>query len=265
MTNRNNKNIKKISNLLLSYLNRNKLDETITTYNEPIIPSYSKYYGNDFLKYLGCFDILPLSIFNFSVSLLLSFVISINVMHIAREKINGSKKMQILSNTSKVVYWISNYIFDITIYLINLVSILAVILIVSNIKNDPETDIYLISSYPTLPNLIFVVFLSSLSWPIYTYCWVNFFKSDVTAFAILLILLGVAGFADVLFSFVHIFIHVTEPDLDFDSPGSLMVYAVRILLTILFPNVTIKRELFNFRVRSNRYCISSLNRVIKST
>lgn len=249
---------------MLSFLNRNKLDQTITTYNEPLIPSYSKYYGNDFLKYLGCFDILPLSIFNFAISLLLSFVISINVMHVSREKINGSKKMQILSNTSKLVYWTSNYIFDITIYFINLTCILAVILIVNRIKNDPETDIYLLSSYPTLPYLILVVLISSLSWPLYTYCWVHFFKSDVTAFAILLILLGVAGFADVLFSFVHIFIHVTEPNLDFDAAGSLIVYALRIVFTILFPNVTIKRELFNFRLRSNRYCISSLNRVIKS-
>lgn len=250
--------------MLLSFLNRNKLDQSITTYNEPIIPSYSKYYGNDFLKYLGCFDILPLSIFNFSMSLLLSFVISINVMHVSREKINGSKKMQILSNTSKLVYWTSNYLFDITIYLINLTTMLAVILIVNQIKDDPETDIYLISSLPTLPHLILAVFMSSLCWPLYTYCWVYFFKSDVTAFAILLILLGVAGFADVLFSFVHIFIHVTEPNLDFDSAGSLIVYALRIVFTVLFPNVTIKRELFNFRLRSNRYCISSLNRVIKS-
>jgi hypothetical protein len=240
------------------------LDQTISTYNTPLTPSYSKYYGNDFLKYLGCFDILPLSIFNFAVSLLLSFVISINVMHISREKINGSKKMQILSNTNKLVYWISNYLFDISIFFFNLATILAVILIVNAIKNDPETDIYLISSFPTFPYLVLVLMISSLCWPLYTYCWVNFFKSDVTAFAILLILLGVSCFADVLFSFVHLFIHVTEPDLDFASAGSLMVYALRILFTILFPTVTIKRELFNFRIRANRYCISSLNRVIKS-
>lgn len=256
--------VNEISNLLLAYLSGNQLDKTISTYNVPLTPSYSKYYGNDFIKYLGCFDILPLSIFNFAVSLLLSLVISINVMHVSKENINESKKLQILSNTNQLVYWASNYIFDLGIFFINITSILIVILVVNSFKNDPETDIYLIASYPIFPNLVLVLFISMFSWPLYTYVWLNFFRSDVTSFAILLILLGIASFADVLFSFIQIFIFVTEPELEFDSASSLFMYSLRILLTILFPNVTIKRELFNFRVRSNKYCLDSLNSVIKS-
>lgn len=255
--------VNEISNLILSYLNSNKLDKTIETVNSPIPPDSNNYVGNNFLKYLGCFDILPLSLFNFGTSLVIAFAISINVMHVSKEKINGSKKLQLLSNTHRLVYWISNFVFDFSICLINIGGIVGITSVVSAIRNNPEVDIYLMSSYPVVGYLILILIFSSFNWTLLCYCWLHFFKSDVTAFVILLLLLGLAAFTDVVFSFIQIFINITNPDLNFDSPSTLMMYTLRIILCILFPNVTIKRELFNFRLRSNKYCIDSLNRIIK--
>ncbi|CAF0854082.1 unnamed protein product [Brachionus calyciflorus] len=256
--------LNEISNLLLSYLNSNKLDKSIQTVNEPIPPDNNNYYGNNFLKYLGCFDVLPLSLFNFASSIVVSFIISINVMHVSREKINGSKKLQLLSNTNKFVYWLSNFIFDFAICLINICLVIGITCLISSIRNNPEVDIYIMSSRPTVGYWFLVLVFSSLNWTFLAYFWLNFFKSDVTAFVILLLLLGVASFTDVVLSFFQLFQNVTNPDLDFDSPSTLIMFIMRMVLAVLFPNVTIKRELFNFRLRTNRYCIDSLNRILKS-
>lgn len=71
--------VNEISNLILTFLNKNRLDKRIHTINSPIISNDSRYNGNDFLKYIGCFDILPMSTFNFAISLVLGFVISKNI------------------------------------------------------------------------------------------------------------------------------------------------------------------------------------------
>ncbi|RNA03981.1 ATP-binding cassette sub-family A member 3-like [Brachionus plicatilis] len=256
--------VNEISNLLLSFLNSNKLSKTISTVNEPIPPDNNNYYGNNFLKYLGCFDVLPLSLFNFATSIVIAFVISINVMHVSREKVNGSKKLQLLSNTNKIVYWISNFVFDFSVCLINICLVIAITSLTSHIRNNPEVDIYIMSSRPTVGYWFLVLIMSSFSWTFLAYFWLSFFKSDVTAFVILLLLLGVVSFTDVVFSFFQLFNNITNPDLNFDSPSTLFLYIMRMVLAVLFPNVTIKRQLFNFRLRSNRYCIDSLNRVLKT-
>lgn len=256
--------INEISNLLLSFLNSNKLNKRISTVNEPIPPDNNNYYGNNFLKYLGCFDVLPLSLFNFATSIVIAFVISINVMHVSREKINGSKKLQLLSNTNKIVYWTSNFVFDFSICLINICLVIGITSLINYIRNNPEVDIYIMSSRPTIGYWFLTLIMSSFNWTFLSYFWLSFFKSDVTAFVILLLVLGVASFTDVVFSFFQLFNNITNPNLNFGSPSTLILYSMRMILAVLFPNVTIKRQLFNFRLRSNRYCIDSLNRVLKS-
>lgn len=256
--------INEISNLLLSFLNTNKLSKKISTINEPIPPDNNNYYGNNFLKYLGCFDVLPLSLFNFATSIVIAFVISINVMHVSKEKINGSKKLQLLSNTNKIVYWTSNFIFDFTVCLVNICLVIAVTCLANYIRNNPEVDIFIMSSRPTVGYWFLILIISSFNWTFLSYFWLSFFKSDVTAFVILLLLLGVASFTDVVFSFFQLFNNITNPDLNFDSASTLLLYISRMIIAVLFPNVTIKRQLFNFRLRSNHYCIDSLNRVLKS-
>ena len=68
--------LNEISNLLLSLLNSNRIDKQIKTMNVPINSNDSNYNGSDFIKYIECFDILPLSAFNFGISIILGFTIS---------------------------------------------------------------------------------------------------------------------------------------------------------------------------------------------
>jgi hypothetical protein len=257
--------IHEVSNILLSFLNSNKFDKSIRTTNWPVPPSANEKtnYGDDFLKYLGCFDILPLSVFNAAVSILYAFVISLYVMHVAYEKMNESKKLQILSNTSVFIYWISNYIFDFFLCLLNVVSFVFTLKIVSAIREDPELDIFLLTSTPTFGYLCLILILSALSWPLLCYCWLHFFKSDVIAFIVLLIYLGIGAFLDVLLSFIQIFMHITDDSLEFESFGSLSLYTMRLTLAIICPNVTLKRILFNFRLKSSGYCTETLSRILK--
>ena len=258
--------VNEISNLLLSLLNANNLDKSITTLNKPLSSNDSKYVGDEFLKYLGCFDILPLSIFNFSTSLIVAFIMSSTVMHISKEKMNGSRNLQLLSGSHKITYWISNYIFDFIVCLINISLIVSIIVVVSTIKNEKNSDVALLSTYPTIGYVALIMIISSLNWPLYGYCWANYFKSDVNAFVILIVLLFMASFFDVVFSFIQIFnnfAHLNDTTNTKESPVSILMYTLRIILSILFPNVTIKRQLFNFRLRTNDYCIYTLNRVIK--
>ena len=77
--------VNEISNLLLTLLNSNRLDKRIHTINSPISSNDSRYDGSDFLKYIGCFDILPMSAFNFSISLILGFVISNEYLFILKK------------------------------------------------------------------------------------------------------------------------------------------------------------------------------------
>jgi hypothetical protein len=77
-------------------------------------------------------------------------------------------------------------------------------------------------------------------------------------------MLGLICIIDVLFFFIQIFIHINDDRLTFGSAGSLFMYSLRIILCFLFPNITIKREMFNFRIRENPYCIDTLNRVLKA-
>lgn len=258
--------INEISNLLLSLLNSNNLDKSITTFNTPLSSNDSIYVGNEFLKYLGCFDILPLSIFNFSTSLIVAFIMSSTVMHISKEKMNGSRNLQLLSGSHKITYWISNYIFDFLVCLINIGFIISVIVVVAEVRTESNSDIAVIAAYPTIGYVALIMIVSSLNWPIYGYCWANFFKSDVNAFVILFVLLLMASFFDVVFSFIQLFnsfANINDQSFTFESPVSLFMFTLRMVLTILFPNVTIKRQLFNFRLRTNQYCIYTLNRVIK--
>jgi hypothetical protein len=88
--------INEISNLILAYYSSNNLTKSIKTVNSPI-SSNSSQNGNDFLSFLPCLDTLPLSIFNFINSIIVALIISIIVIHVGRERVNGSKGLQLLS------------------------------------------------------------------------------------------------------------------------------------------------------------------------
>ncbi len=189
-------------------------------------------------------------------------------MHVSKEKINGSKDLQLLSGTHQITYWASNYLFDLSLCLYNAGLLIIVIASVGTVRDTSlvsmSSEVSVTAQWPTIGYVVLILFLSSLSWPLYGYCWAYFFKSDVTAFVVLLLLLSVATFLDVIFSFIQIFAHITTPSMAADSALPLFMFVLRILLSIFFPNVTIKRQLFDLRLRSNNYCIDILNNIIKS-
>ena len=185
-------------------------------------------------------------------------------MHVSREKMNGSKSLQLISNTHLTAYWLSNYIFDFTLCLVNISLMVAMFAMANAVRSETATDIHLLTATPTLSYLYLILFLSSLNWATYAYCWSFFFKSDVTAFVVLFFMFGIMAFLDVGFSFIQLFVHITDETVDSNTASSRTLYLLRILLCVLFPNVTLKRGMFNFRLRSSKFCIDSLNDVLKS-
>ena len=254
--------VNEMSNFLLFLLSGNQ-SRTISTFNSPLSSNSSKYFGDDFAKYLGCFDILPLSLFNFLTSITVAFIISFSLIHVAKETINRSKHLQLLSGSHQLTYWLSNYLFDMILCGYNVTLLVVVVWTAGGWRQD-NSDVVVLAAWPAIGYVMLVLAVSSLSWPLYGYCWCHCFKSDVTAFIVLWLLLCMAAFVDVLCAFVQIFTHINNLGLGFDAALPSLMYAVRMLLSLLFPNVTVKRQLFDLRLRTSNYCVDVLNDVIKS-
>jgi len=113
--------VNELSNLLLAYHTKS-IRKTISTLNSPLASNDSLYTGNDFLEYLACIDVLPVSLLNMINSIIIAFIISALVISVSRERNSGSKSLQYLSRTHFITYWISNYLFDVCLCLFNLIS-----------------------------------------------------------------------------------------------------------------------------------------------
>lgn len=254
-----------LHNFLFEYTNQNKSSpKSITTYNTPLPANSTRYNGNRFLKYLACFDILPLSLLNLFTSINVGFFISLLVMHTAKERINGFKCLQLLSGTPKLIYWFTNYIFDFILCAINVGLLISVLKLVDYFKNDSTSELNAISMYPTVGYVALILFVSAFTWPILAHLWSFLFKSDVTSFVILAIVLGIIPFIDVVFAFVLLFINTGPDYADVRAPGSDALDVLRMIITIIFPNLTVKKAIYNLKIRNSTYCINSINTILKS-
>ena len=252
-----------VDNILLAYLNSFNTNMSITTYNKPMASNTTSFRGNSYLKYLACFDILPLSLLNILTAINIAFFISLLVMHASKERIDGFKTLQILSGTHTVLYWISNYIFDLLLSFINVGSLVGMLALVGYYQHDQSSELYAISSYPTIGYVALLLFISSFTWPIFAHIWSFIFKSDVTGFVILVLILGVAPFIDVVLSFILLFLNTNQDDTSQVAPGTSTLNALRYLLFILFPNVTVKKGIYNLKLRSSPFCVNSTNSILK--
>ena len=107
----------------------NSSAKKITTTNQPILTSSTAYTTlTRFFELLPCFDTIPVSLFNFLNSILVSIFISVLIMTIIQERVIQSKDLQLLTNTGKGCYWFSSTIFDLIVCLI--VSALITIVVV---------------------------------------------------------------------------------------------------------------------------------------
>jgi hypothetical protein len=256
--------INEITNLYLCFLT-NDFGRKIVTYNYPLNANTSLYFGDEFIKYLGCFDILPVSIFNMLNSLIIAIIIALNVLQVGRERLSGSRTLQLLSGTRKVTYWASNYIFDLLIIAFNYTTMIFVLKIVDTIRNDDFTNE--VKPLADSDNLAFVYLLfifSSVSCCTLSYLWSFLFNSELISFMVLAILLGVASFLDMLCSFIVLFVNFeASSSVKVDTTLSSFITFVQYVLLLIFPNVTVKRGLYNLKIRKNSYCIISMNRIFK--
>ena len=139
-------------------------------------------------------------------SLIVAFMISGIVIHVTRERTSGSKLLQLLSGTHYATYWFSNYIFDLSVFVFNFTTMTIVIKLVDIIKNDPTNETAPIANESAIYNLYFLFLISSFSCCTLAYIWSFFFKSDLISYITLAIILNVAGFMDMICSFVQLFL-----------------------------------------------------------
>lgn len=118
------------------------------------------------------------------------------VIHVTRERVNGSKKLQLLNGTHFTTYWLSNYLFDLTTCFINISSMVFIIKMVDLAKNDPTTELSSIASSNSLGYFYLMLLISSLAWCSLAYVWSFLFRSDIISFVILFIILSLFAFLD---------------------------------------------------------------------
>ena len=257
--------LNEVNSFMLGYLTNNVNRKIITT-NAPISVKSNKTseVNLDQLQVLSCVEAMPFSYIDFINSIIISFIISVTTIHLTREKRNGSKSLQLLSGTHFIVYWIANYLFDLVIFLFNIVTIVVSLKIVALSITDKANDTFLIAhDGMTLFNFFLFMLLTCLSWSTLAYVWSNFFKSDIIGFVVLLITLSFAAFADIIMVYVKFFDRTTSLDMEDGFLGSL-INLLRTLLVILFPNLAVKRALFNLKIQNLPICLALLNPVFNS-
>nr|QUF59432.1 ATP-binding cassette transporter Abca3-like4 [Brachionus angularis] len=252
--------INEIDSFLLAYYSKN-LNKTIKCINSPISVGRSSAFEDkevnlDNFQILNCIEIIPFSFLDYINSIIIAFVISVSTIHLTREKRNGSKSLQLLSGTHYIVYLISNYIFDFIIYLIQIISLVLAFKIVSINLNDTANDTVLISQNGlTLFYLFLFMLLTCFSWSTIAYIWSNFFKSDIIGFVVLFILLSFATLVDMICVILKFFASMSG---DSGLMGKIS-NLTRNFLVIFFPNIALKRALFNLKLQNTPVCLAALN------
>ncbi len=253
--------ISRINNIFLQFITGSN-SKSITTINSPIPSTYTLSNQTNYLQLLACLDSLPVSLLNFFNSVIVAFIISIMVMSVARERLNGSKQLQLLSGTHYAVYWMANYLFDLAVCLFQISTLVISLKIVDVIKNDTSSETYAIAGDDTLGYFFILLLCSSLAWCTLAYIWSFFFKQDIVGFIVLLIILAVIAFVDMVLTFIELLFQ--QNDGGTSNPGATFVYVVRWIITALLPNLLIKRGMYNLKIRKNNYCIDGVNKILYS-
>jgi hypothetical protein len=247
--------LNEIDNLILQLI---KGDTTcsISTYNEPIVSASTYSLSNsNFLDLLSCVDIIPFTLVNFFTSMIVAFMIAIMTMHVSKERINGSKQLQYLSGTHYMTYWFSNFLYDWPIFFFNISCIMLCMMIMGYALNDVGNEVYGIGTNSSLMGqLFFLIVLSSFSWCMWAYVWSFLFKSDIVGFIVLLIMLVFLAFMEGIMSFVQLLLN--------GGSGSRFVSILRGILALIFPNITIKRGIYDLKIQSNSFCVSVVNQYL---
>ena len=133
------------------------------------------------------------------------------------------------------------------------------LVVVDWIRDDPTAETSAIADETLGYFFIFLLF-SALSWCTLAYIWSFLFKQDIIGFIVLLFVLFIVAFVDMIFTFIEILFQ--QEDSGPDNVGANVIIAIRWLTTILLPNLTVKRGLYNLKIRKNNYCIDGVNNIL---
>ncbi len=253
--------VARVSNMLLQFISGSGL-KSITTVNSPIPSTYTLSNQTSYLQLLACLDSLPVSLLNFFNAVIVAFIISIMVMSVARERLNGSKQLQLLSGTHYSVYWAANYLFDLAVCLVQISTLVIALKVVDAIKNDTSSETYAIAGDENLGYFFVLLLCSCLSWCTLAYIWSFFFKQDIIGFIVLLIIMAVVAFVDMVLTFIELLFQQNNGGTN--NPGATFVYVVRWIITALLPNLVVKRGMYNLKIRTNEYCLDGVNKILYS-
>ncbi|CAM4928643.1 unnamed protein product [Rotaria socialis] len=216
-----------------------------------------------FYDQIYCFDTIPLSLLNFINSIIAAIFISILALNIIRERIRHSKDLQLLTNTSKKLYWLSNFIYDLALCLI-LSALLTIAVKIGSAANpvpNVEVKIYQGTAQIGYFFLLYVMFsLASLPF-MYSYSFIP--QSELIGFIMFLMLNALVCFIDMVFGFIALFSQAS-PSASLTEIGTTArsMLILRALLAGIFPTINFKQALYNIRLRSDPNCISAINAIL---
>ena len=149
------------------------------------------------------------------------------------------------------------------ICMFNLTSMIVTLKCIDLLRNDPANETRPLASNDTLGHVFLLFIVSSFNWCTLAYISSFWFRTDLIGFIFTFLILGVATFLDMVWAFIQLFVSLERESTQNTFLSNLMKL-LRYVFLLFFPNVTIKRGLYNLKIRQNNYCITSLNNILKS-
>ncbi|CAF1351988.1 unnamed protein product, partial [Didymodactylos carnosus] len=235
---------------LFQYYSNNSQKEIITT-NMPLITTSNSTStsSSELLQKLMCFDALPQTLFGFLNTVLAVIFTSIFLIQIIKERRTHSKNLQLICNhLSYFIYWLSNFVYEF-VWSIIMCTLLTIIVKISAalMSSNLDAEVHLYGDH--LPQIILyffflILFCTAIIPIIYTFSFIM--KTELIGFINYIIINNLAS-----------------RDGNSSSNQILhLIYGLRLLLSILFPCVNLKRSLYNIRLHDNTDCIKSINSIL---
>ena len=117
----------------------NSTAKKIVTTNQPVLTTGPIYTVQQRLfEIVYCFDTLPFSLFNFINSIAVALFASILMVPIIQERISHSKDLQLLTNLTRRIYWLSNAIFDLCLCLVLCIILTIIVKVKQSVSNRKQ-------------------------------------------------------------------------------------------------------------------------------
>lgn len=186
-------------------------------------------------------------------------MIACTTITLIRERTSGSKSLQLLSGTHYITYWASNLIFDMVVYIFTICTMILALKLVAIARSSDSTNDTVIVAYKgaTLAYLLLFLLLVSLSWAVLAYVASFFFKSDVIGFVVVLLVLGFACMFDMVCGYLKLLDAGLMAGTGVGTLGRI-TDTIRYIFAFLFPNIAVKRALFNLKIQNIPVCMTLL-------